>query len=708
MKKYLNMMLALSGAVLLYSCSTQEPDGSQYAASPSIEIVSKDDVFPSEGGTGTIVVNTRETVTAASDRTWLTVSVSGRSIYLTATENETLESRYASVSIKAGDAASEITVQQFGMTSELMWESSYDFPYGGDELSLGFSESGVIRVTVPEGKDWISVDVEDKVLTITTSPNAYKASREGKVRFSAGEKVREVGVVQAGNPGGLNPDDPTPQEFILQEGWTPKYIGLSETDETKAVIGVDEAEGASLGRYFIKVVTAAEYNAAGNQYIFLNVNAHAWAAANPEIHRGTSTEEIDALAFGDYFIYAIGVNNQGAVNYKYAVTPVTVSKVLSPYEKFLGTWSFPRGDGTDTWTVTENVPDQSYYITGIDGKADNIKVVANFNAETGEITVSAQTNLGESTVNTSSGQLSGQTNLLGNIEYNGKTYRITGNYPIFTVKISEDASKADLVPGTVNIASFGGEFTLIGFAIYTVVGDSWYSLIKGSTLPNTITHLTQGSGSGGGNEGGGGGNEGGGGGGGDTAGYNGWIGTWECSDGSITLAQKSEGSSYTMTGFGDYEIPVYYDSSTGGIEFRGAVIGEDTVYTYYFAGQDDGDYMEVGDSQNSYLLAKASLSSDGKTASLVSHVYDAVYSGTTYHEVIVMLTVWGVPLDSSDEYVYTFKNIIKLTVPTTLTKASGSSLSVSRCDESVDLSTGVVSATPKASSKKQDKRIRIR
>lgn len=707
MKKYLNMMLALSGAVLLYSCSTQEPDGSQYAASPSIEIVSKDDVFPSEGGTGTIVVNTRETVTAASDRTWLTVSVSGRSIYLTATENETLESRYASVSIKAGEAASEITVQQFGVTSELMWESSYDFPYGGDELSLGFSESGVIRVTVPEGKDWISVDVEDKVLTITTSPNAYKASREGKVRFSAGEKVREVGVVQAGNPGGLNPDDPTPQEFILQEGWTPKYIGLSEDDETKAVIGVDEAEGASLGRYFIKVVTAAEYNAAGNQYIFLNINAHAWAAANPEIHRGTSTEEIDALAFGDYFIYAIGVNNQGAVNYKYAVTPVTVSKVLSPYEKFLGTWSFPRGDGTDTWTVTENVPDQSYYITGIDGKEESIKVVANFNAETGAITVSTQTNLGESTVNTSSGQLSGQTNLLGKIDYNGTIYRITGNYPIFTVKISEDASKADLVPGTVNIASLGGEFTLMGFAIYTVVGDSWYALTTGSTLPNTITHLSQGSGSGGGgNEGGGGG---GGGGGDDTAGYNGWIGTWDAGSGrTVTFAQKTAGTDYTVTdsGYGGFEYVATYDASTGGIRLNLQMVDEYDIDQYYFIGI-NGNSLISGDPENDYLIATGSLGSNGSSATITAVSY-TTSNGNAQAAAITILDYQTEDGGGYEKGWYGLNGIEDLELPATLTKASGSSLSVSRSDAAVELSTGEISVTPRATSKKQDKRIRIR
>ena len=702
MKKYLNIILSIAGAVLLYSCSTQEPDGSQYAANPSVEIVSKDDVFPSEGGIGSIVVNTRETVTASSDRNWLTVSVSGRSIYLSCPSNESLESRYASVSIKAGGAYSEITVQQFGTTSEQMWESSYELPYGGGELSLGFSETGVIRVSVPEGKDWINVDVEDNVLTITAEPNPYKASREGKVSLSAGEKVREVGIVQAGNPSGLNPDDPAPQEFILQSGWTPKYIGLSETDETKAIIGVDEEEGASVGRYFIKVVTAAEYNAVGNQYTFLNVNAHAWAAAGPEIHRGTSTEEIDALSYGDYFIYAIGVNNQGSVNYKYAVTPVTVTKVLSPYEKFLGTWSFPRGNGTDTWTVTEKVPDESYYITGIDGKED-IKVEALFNSDNGTITVAAQSNLGESTVNTSAGQLTGQANLLGKINYNGTVYRITGTYTIFTVTITDDASSASLTPGTVNITSLGGQFTLVGFAIYTVVGDSWYALTTGSELPNTITHLTQGSGSGSG-----GGN--GGGGGGDTTGYNAWLGTWNAGSArTIVFAQKTAGTDYTVTdsGYGGFEYVATYDATSGGIRLNLQMVDEYDIDQYYFIGL-NGNYLVYGDPEDDYLIATGALGSNGSTATITGVSHTSSSGSTQQATSITILDYQTEDGNGYDKGWYGLSGVEDLELPATLTKASGSSLSVSRSYESVELSSGAVSATPRAASFRQGKRTRIR
>lgn len=690
MKKYLNIILAVAASALLFSCTENEPDGSQYAESPAIEIVSKNVVFAPAGGTGSIEVNAPGKVYASSERSWLDVSVSGQTISLVAAENESLESRYATITIVSGESSATVTAQQFGITSDLVWDESYNVGYNGGDVTLQFTESGFVRVSVTEGKDWISVDVADNELIITAAPNAYKTPREGSVSFSAGGKVREVGIVQAGNPSGLNPGDPEPREFTVQEAWTPKYVGLSETDETKAIVGVDAEEGSAAGRWFIKVVPVAEYNAVGSQYTYLNLNARKWASENPVICKDSDTVEIDALAFGDYFIYAIGVNNHGEINYTYAVEAVTITKVLSPYEKFLGTWSFPRGDSADTWTVTENVPDKSYYITGIDGKTE-IKVPADFNAADGTIVVKTNTNLGKSTVNTAEGELTGDAQILGKIDYNGTIYRINGNYTIFTVKINADASKADLVPGTVNITSLGGEFTLAGFAIYTMVGESAYALTQGSTLPNTITHLTQGSGSGGGNGGGGGGGNGGGG---DTSGYNAWLGSWNVSGVTLTISQKTAGSTYTVSGLEGYDFEARY--ADGKIEFFYQVIATSgTSQLCLFGMDDDGDgYIVEGDPKNDGLLATATLSTSGTSANLVGAKYEAVYSGVTYQENIVALLL--LVYDSSDDGLhYASDDPKQIDMPTTMTKASGSSVSV-KSTRSIDLVKGL-SATAEQS-----------
>lgn len=693
MKKYLYMILAVVASLLFFSCETEQPTGEKYAAAPEVEIISKDDVFAAEGGNGKIEVKADGPVSAKVTGSWLAASVSGDVINLSAEANGSIESRYAILDITSGNAASSLTITQFGLTSDKVWEESYDFAYSGGSVSLSYSGSGVVHISIIEGKEWIDTDVADGKFIISTKANAYKAPREGKVSFAVGKKdAVEVGVKQAGNPTGLNPGDPEPKDFTVVDAWTPKYYGLSDTDDTKAIVGVEAAEGSSAGRYFIKVVPAAEYNAVGDQYLFLNAKVHGWLAENPTICKDSEKIEIDALTVGNYFIYAIGVNNQGAINYKYAVAPVTVTKVLSPYEKFLGTWSFPRGDAADTWTVTEKEPGKSYYITGIDAKEANIKVVAEFNAADGTVTVKSQTNLGQSTVNTSEGELTGECSLLGKIDYNGTIYRINGTYVIFTITFNEDASSAQLAPGKVNIPSLGGEFDLIGFAIYTQVGDSAYSLITGSELPNTITNLTHGEGSGGG-EGGGGGGEGGGGGGGDTSGYNAWLGTWNVGSVTLTISQKTAGSTYTVSGLEeDVEFEARY--ANGKLEFFYQVIAASGTQEMCLYGiDDDGEgYIVTGDPANDGWLATATLNSAGTSASLVGAEFDAVYSGTTYHERIVTMQIL-VYDDSDGNFYYVSDEHPQIDMPTTMTKASTSAVSC-RARNSVELSTGVVKATP--------------
>ena len=80
--------------------------------------------------------------------------------------------------------------------------------------------------------------------------------------------------------------------------------------------------------------------------------------------------------------------------------------------------------------------------------------------------------------------------------------------------------------------------------------------------------------------------------------------------------------------------------------------------------------------------------------SIVTHEYDAVYGGTTYHEIIVMMTVWGMPTDETDQYVYTFNNIPKVSVPSTMKKASGAAVTSFR-SSGYDLSDNTFVTLPK-------------
>lgn len=677
MKRIFSILLTLIAALGVFSCQTEkDADGSQYLAGPALEIISKEVVFAPQGGSGSIVINTRETVSASADRSWAVVTVAGNRVTITVDRNESLESRYATIKLAAGGASAEVTAQQFGINSAYAWDDTYTFPYGGGTLDLPYGESGTVWVDVSE-TNWITaqVDEENHLIHFTVAKSIYNYERVAHVTVTIGDDyTRELTFIQQKNPAGLNPGEEEPVEFTVQPAWTPKYIQPTDPKDPMSTVGVDVAEGQSGGRYFIQVVTQADFNAAGaDEQIFLNRNAATWAAASPRLFRASSTLEIDKLQNGSYRVYAIGVNNDNKVNYTYAVATFNVTKVLSPYEKFLGTWSYDRGGIEDIWTITEKVPNQSYNVTGIDGNTV-ITAEAVFNAADGTMTLSAQSNLGENTVNTDAGEVTGQAGIYGRILYNGTEYYVTGSYPIFIATPNADASEATLAPQAVSTNV--GDFDIIGFSLYTIVGQSAYAAVTKGSLPATIKHLTQGSGSDPGDDPG------------DNPGddpgsdaYSKWIGTWNAGSGrTITIAPNEQGKSYLVTdsGFGGFEYVTLLDGSTGEMLFRTQMVDEYDIDEYYFIGI-DGNSLRYGDEDQDYLLARGVLSANGSsmTISPVKYMSDGQEVQASAVTILDYQTEDG---NGYDQGWYGLNGIDDLTLPATLTKASSSSLSVARAN----------------------------
>ena len=677
MKKIFSILLTLIAALGVFSCQTEkDADGSQYLAGPALEIISKEVVFAPQGGSGSIVINTRETVSASADRSWAVVTVAGNRVTVTVDRNESLESRYATIKLAAGSASAEVTAQQFGINSAHAWDDTYTFPFGGGELDLPYGENGTVWVDVSE-TNWITaqVDEENHLIHFTVAKSIYNYERVGHVTVTIGDDyTRELTFIQQKNPAGLNPGEEEPVEFTVQPAWTPKYIQPTDPKDPMSTVGVDVAEGQSGGRYFIQVVNQADFNAAGaDEQIFLNRNAATWAAASPRLFRASSTLEIDKLQNGSYRVYAIGVNNDNKVNYTYAVATFNVTKVLSPYEKFLGTWSYDRGGIEDIWTITEKVPNQSYNVTGIDGNTV-ITAEAVFNAADGTMTLSAQSNLGENTVNTDAGEVTGQAGIYGRILYNGTEYYVTGSYPIFIATPNADASEATLAPQAVSTNV--GDFDIIGFSLYTIVGQSAYAAVTKGSLPATIKHLTQGSGSDPGDDPG------------DNPGddpgsdaYSKWIGTWNAGSGrTITIAPGEQGKSYLVTdsGFGGFEYVTLLDNSTGEMLFRTQLVDEYDIDEYYFIGI-DGNSLRYGDEDQDYLLARGVLSANGSsmTISPVKYMSDGKEVQASAVTILDYQTEDG---NGYDQGWYGLTGIEDLTLPATLTKASSSSLSVARAN----------------------------
>ena len=670
MKKIFYLAIALTAALAVFSCQQEkDADGSRYLPGPALEIISKDVVFAPQGGSGSIVVNTQQTLTATSDRPWAVLTVAGNRVTVTVDRNENLDSRYSTIKLSTGDATAEITAQQFGLNSAYAWEDSYVFPYGGGELELPYGESGTVWVDVSDA-DWITavVDEENHLIHFTVAKSIYNYERTATVTVTIGETyTRELTFTQQKNPAGLNPGEEEPMTFTIEPAWKPYYVVPQSNDQDYSTVGVEVEEDSHAGRYFIKVVPASEINTTDPDELQLYLNRHApeWAAASPQIHRASAEEEIEALPMGNYVVGAIGVNNDNQINGSVAFTVFSVTKVLSPYEKFLGTWSFDRNGTEDIWTVTEKVANKTYNLTGIDGNTV-ITAEAEFNAADGTVTLKAQSNLGENTVSTSSGNVTGQAAVYGRILYNGTEYYVTGSYPIFTVSFNADASVGTLTPGTVGTNL--GDFDLIGFGLYTIVGESAYSATNKASLPATIKHLTQGSGSGddpgddpGDNPG-------------DDA-YGKWLGTWNAGSGrTITIAPSEQGKSYLVTdsGFGGFEYETWLDASTGEMLFRMQRVDVYEIDEYYFIGV-NGNNLCFGDEENDLLLARGSLNGSTATISPVKYMYNGNEVQAAAVTILDYQTEDG---NGYDQGWYGLNNITDLTLPATLTKASTSSLNV--------------------------------
>ena len=122
-----------------------------------------------------------------------------------------------------------------------------------------------------------------------------------------------------------------------------------------------------------------------------------------------------------------------------------------------------------------------------------------------------------------------------------------------------------------------------------------------------------------------------------------------------------EGANYGMAcgyhHFDDDDLDVMY--------FVTYVFAEEDNWTYFFAALDSDDYIETGGSEGDEVLAWGMLDENGDL-NIIGNEYDAVYSGTTYHEVIVALQCFGYLSEDEGSYkkgYYSFNNCTQLDLP---------------------------------------------
>lgn len=194
MKKILSFIVLLAGVISITSCSS---DDATYQATPKLEVASANVLFEAEGGDGSIVVNSSSTVSATTDASWLSLSVQGNKVIVTADPNLTLEGRSALIQLVSGTTKAEVTATQ---KSSVYGIPSLSYEIGDYQATLNIDVVHNQEVTVESQADWITAtfNKETSQIEIVAEDNNEADPREGIVTVTMGEYSNDIVITQAG------------------------------------------------------------------------------------------------------------------------------------------------------------------------------------------------------------------------------------------------------------------------------------------------------------------------------------------------------------------------------------------------------------------------------------------------------------------------------------------------------------------------------
>jgi hypothetical protein len=196
MKKILSLMILLAGVISFTACGDDDPT---YNAPAQLSLKSADAFYAAAGGTGTIVVNTSESITATSNVDWLTASVSGSTVTLTVAANDKLEGRSTNILLKSASASKEVNITQRGII--------YGLP---DGLTYAVADTANARVSIPVVQsasvtvtsltEWLtaSFNSETSSIEVVAASNDVEEPRLGYVAFQTGNVKDTLEIAQAG------------------------------------------------------------------------------------------------------------------------------------------------------------------------------------------------------------------------------------------------------------------------------------------------------------------------------------------------------------------------------------------------------------------------------------------------------------------------------------------------------------------------------
>lgn len=462
MKKLFYILITALALAAFTSCEDGEGDVISFG-NQDLSVVSAELLFGPDGGTNAIVVETSGTVKAVSDASWAEVSVNGKTINVTAGAYSEIETRYAKITISAGSESTSVVVQQSPVVVKDFNPEDIATTAKGGSYEIPYSANA--NMTVSSDVDWIAAesttnDEGTSVLKIDVEPNNTVSQRTGSVSYAVGSIGGVIKVTQASS-------------LVRTSNWTVSYEGLvkidgKSNDDVLVTVGNEDT-----GAFAVVVESKSNFTNSGEKAIedYIATSIYPKASTGTQYSATSHIYISPKLANDTYTAYVIGLKEGNAASGYYQYFDFTINREATPYEKLLGSWTIERQGGfTDTWTIHEDVEDESFLIEGIEGHAYSYFeewIKASFDANTGELILKEQEIL---TYEDSEGD-NVTVQLVGYINVNGTQYYWGGGDAILRIKANND-NTASIIPQSVY-----GTYQFTGMVFYGMVADSpayWY------------------------------------------------------------------------------------------------------------------------------------------------------------------------------------------------------------------------------------------
>lgn len=194
------MALAM-GVATLFSCS----DDDKSAAATGVQVTSAESTIKAAGGSANVEVD-QNIASAYSTEGWLTVDFDGNKISATAERNNSRESRYSTVVIKASENDSTIvSVSQLGTVF------GYSDPAGNVVMdNAGGKAQRYVQHNaefhVAKAPEWVTTSVKGDSVYLDIAPNTTGDMRKGQVCMESGNYADTLYVTQASFEEGIAGD----------------------------------------------------------------------------------------------------------------------------------------------------------------------------------------------------------------------------------------------------------------------------------------------------------------------------------------------------------------------------------------------------------------------------------------------------------------------------------------------------------------------